>query len=401
MLTGLRLRDYKSYRGEAYLPLRRVTVLLGKNNSGKTAAARLPLLLFAALGQRAGLRQEPLPRSVRGLGYGSSMIELVHGESAHSSFGIGCTMHSVLLGETVRLRADIQLRQALSTGRTAFVANFAADPLLRPVAWDGNLNLPEVNYDDRTVRGFDGLVPQFSEDTDEQAAQRLRLASGQYLDELVHLTSLRRPLQTLYENRSGEGEWDPEGSDVPYLLNGSDEVFSAVANWYRESLGTSIGLVQETSAFRLVATGPAGGQHSLARAGQGIQQVLPVATHLYTMALGSGPRLLIVEEPELNLHPAAHGALADLFVDAATAAEHGQVIVETHSENLVLRLRYHVAMGNLRSGDVNILWFQHGDEGTQVSEIFIEEDGSVTEWPSGVFAEDLAEARAIAQASRR
>jgi hypothetical protein len=400
MLTSLRLRDYKSYRGDVHVPLRRLTVLLGKNNSGKTAAARLPLLLFGALGQRAGLRREPLPRSVRGLRYGSSMIELVHGESPHSSFGIGCTMHFDKLPELTKLDVDIQLRQALSTGLTSFVRNFAAVPLLRPVVWDEDLSRPEVDYGDPMVGGFDGLVPRFTDDEDEQAAGRLRRVSAQHLDDLVHLTSLRRPLQTLYENRSREGEWDPEGSDVPFLLNESDEVLAAVARWYWESLETRIGLSQETSAFRLISPGNASGEHSLARAGQGIQQVLPVVTHLRAMALKIGPRLLVIEEPELNLHPAAHGALADLVVEAAAADERGQLLVETHSENLVLRLRYHVAKGNLRPDDVNLLWFQHREGSTQVREIFITEDGAVTEWPTGVFAEDLAEARAIAKASR-
>lgn len=400
MLANLRLRDYKSYRGDVHVPLRRLTVLLGKNNSGKTAAARLPLLLFGALGQRAGLRREPLSRSVRGLQYGSSMIELVHGESPHSSFGIGCTVHFDELDEPTALDVDIQLRQALSTGLTSFVTSFAADPLLRPVIWNGDLSGAEVDYGDPTVRGFDGLVPRFTDDEDQQAADRLRRLSAQHLDEFVHLTSLRRPLLTLYENRSREGEWDPEGSDVPYLLNESDEVLAAVAHWYWESLETRIGLSQETSAFRLISPGLARGEHSLARAGQGIQQVLPVVTHLCAMALGSGTRLLIIEEPELNLHPAAHGAVADSVVKAVVADERGQLLVETHSENLVLRLRYHVAMGHLHPDDVNLLWFQHREGGTQVREIFITEDGSVTEWPTGVFAEDLAEAREIVKASR-
>lgn len=66
----------------------------------------------------------------------------------------------------------------------------------------------------------------------------------------------------------------------------------------------------------------------------------------------------------------------------------------------MLRLRYHVAKGHLRTDDVNLLWFEQRAGATEVHEILIKEDGSVTDWPSGVFAEDLEEVRAIARLGR-
>lgn len=331
MLIDLRLRDYKSYRGDVHVPLRPLTVLLGKNNSGKTAVARLPLLLFAALGQREGIRRDPVPRSVRGLQYGSSMSELVHGESRHSSFGVGCTMRLPEFDVPLTVAVDIQLRQALATGHTSFVTNFVADPLLRPVAWDKNLNHADVGYSDPTLLGFDGILPSFKDDDREQRQAQTVTPSKRRPTRRAgspHLS--RQPLRVLYENRSRDDAWDPEGADAPYLLNESDELLSLVAQWYRNSLDTRIGLVQETTAFRLISPSSAGGEHGLARAGQGIQQVLPVVTHLRSMALGFGPKLMVVEEPELNLHPAAHGALSDLIVAATQSGDERQILVETH-----------------------------------------------------------------------
>jgi predicted ATPase len=109
---------------------------------------------------------------------------------------------------------------------------------------------------------------------------------------------------------------------------------------------------------------------------------------------------LVVEEPELHLHPAVHGALADLMVDAVVDAEQTQVIAETHSENLLLRLRRHVANGKLNPNDVGLLWFEHTGAGTRIRPIDVASDGSVSDWPKGVFSEDLGEVRAIAQANR-
>lgn len=400
MLSSLRLRDYKSYRGETDVPLRRISVLLGKNNSGKTAVARLPLLLVSALGRRSGRWKQPIPRSARGLEYGSGPLELVHGKSPHFGFGLGCTIRLDATHPEVTLSVDVQLRQTLATGITSFVADFGAMPLLPPIRWNRDLNSDDVGYDDLSVLGFDGVLPQYVDNVRRQIVDDIRRGSGEALDELVHLTSLRRPLLSVYENRSREGEFDPTGGDAPYLLNESDELLAKVTHWYERCLDTRIELVQETAAFRLVSVRRSGGDHSLARAGQGIQQVLPVVTHLRAMTLGVGPRFLVVEEPELNLHPAAHGDLADLVVDASMAKRGGQLLVETHSENFVLRLRYHVATGRLNPADVNLLWFQHHDDCTTVREIHINTDGSVTDWPTGVFSEDLVEVRAIAKETR-
>jgi len=400
MISAVRLRDYKAYRDETHVPFRRLSVLLGKNNSGKTAVARLPLLLLGALSQRGGAGRAPIPTSVRGLQYGSSMLELVHGEGAFSSFGLGCALDAGPTGEPVEIAADVQLRRTLADGLGSFVKRFSAAPLLPAVEWDGDLaSEGDIHYRGAEVRGFDGIMPRFDDTHERQAAEALRLRAGHDLDELVHLTSLRKPLATLYEAQGEPHGSDPSGGDTPHLLNGSEALFDAVAGWYDNALDARIRLVRDPSSFRLVAVGPSGSEHPLARTGQGIQQALPVVTHLQAMALGSGPRLLVVEEPELNLHPAAHGELADLAVAAAQEPDR-QVVLETHSENLVLRLRFHVAAGHLRPEDVNLLWFDHRHGSTQVREITITEDGAVTEWPSGVFSEDLQEARAIVSAGR-
>ncbi|MEA2371514.1 MAG: hypothetical protein QOH12_1908 [Solirubrobacteraceae bacterium] len=400
MLTSLKVRDYKCYRGDIVVPLRRLSILLGKNSSGKTAAARLPLLLLASAARRARQFREPVPLTTRGLEYGSSIAELVHGGNPHSDLGIGCTVQPPGADTELDFSVKLQLRQTLGAGRQSFVAEFVATPLLPPVTWVPDLLRDEVRYGDASpVREFDGVLPRYSDARLQRVVDTIRTESGKLLDAFVHLTSLRRPLDMVYENRSPHGEADPTGVDVPYLLNDSDALLNAVANWYHRSLGTRIEISREAAAFRLMARDPSSAAHNLARAGQGIQQVLPVATHLQAMALRLGTQFLVVEEPELNLHPAAHAALADLAVEAGHANQNAQILVETHSENLVLRLRTHVARGLLDPASVNLLWFQQDAGATTVQEILINPDGSVSDWPLGVFSEDLAEARAIATAS--
>jgi predicted ATPase len=134
-----------------------------------------------------------------------------------------------------------------------------------------------------------------------------------------------------------------------------------------------------------------------------LQQILPVASYLIALQTGMiDQRMLVIEEPELHLHPAVHGAVATLATSALAAHSDAQIIVESHSENFVLRLRSMVANGLLDPADVNIVWCAQDSTGSSsLHEILINQDGSVTDWPSGVFSEDLEEVRSIARAARQ
>lgn len=94
--------------------------------------------------------------------------------------------------------------------------------------------------------------------------------------------------------------------------------------------------------------------------GIGTSQVLPV---LITGLLSEEEEVLVFEQPELHLHPYSQSRLADFFVELIKYGR--SVIVETHSEYFLLRLRYHVLMENIAADKVNICFFQN-KEGTKV-----------------------------------
>lgn len=134
---------------------------------------------------------------------------------------------------------------------------------------------------------------------------------------------------------------------------------------------------------------------NLADVGTGLAQALPliVQRHLHS---GTDPFLEIVEQPELHLHPTAHGALADLYILAA--ARGGSFLVETHSENFTLRVRRRIAERKLglAADQVAIYWID--GEPTTVKRITIDEAGEVDFWPEGVFSEDFKEVQLIRRA---
>ena len=102
-----------------------------------------------------------------------------------------------------------------------------------------------------------------------------------------------------------------------------------------------------------------------------------------------------------------HGARADLFLEAAglgTSApvkDVGQrLLVETHSEGVLLRVRRRIAEGKVNPDDVGLCYVDRDDRGSTLRPIKIDHKGDLSWWPYGVFLERLEDAKAIAVARR-
>lgn len=117
--------------------------------------------------------------------------------------------------------------------------------------------------------------------------------------------------------------------------------------------------------------------------------------HGYNNDIRRYPRTIIVEEPETGLHPAWQSKLANVFADAKK--EFGlHFLIETHSDYLIKKLQYLVAIGELDKEDVIIYYFDNAGQecnGSEDSlkEISINEDGSLSrEFGSGFFDDEDA-----------
>jgi predicted ATPase len=98
---------------------------------------------------------------------------------------------------------------------------------------------------------------------------------------------------------------------------------------------------------------------TFADVGVGLSQILPILQALYIKERGplrESPEILTIEQPELHLHPAMQGDLADLFIDAINSRPNLQVIAETHSEALLLRVRKAIRTGAISPDKVQILY---------------------------------------------
>ena len=135
---------------------------------------------------------------------------------------------------------------------------------------------------------------------------------------------------------------------------------------------------------------------NLADVGFGVLQVLPVIVSLLSAPAGS---LVILEHPDIHLHPRAQGELADLLIDVARAADI-QVLVESHSEHLLARIQRRMAEssrgnGNLAPGDVRLYFCEQEQGKSKLTPLEVQASGVITNWPRDFFGDMLAERMAL------
>lgn len=141
--------------------------------------------------------------------------------------------------------------------------------------------------------------------------------------------------------------------------------------------------VERGYSFDLTDT-RSGVEVSLVDVGYGVSQVLPIITE----CVGSTRDVICIEQPELHLHPRLAGNLAELLVE--TVARGNQVIAETHSENILLRVQRLVRQGAIQPHDVAIIYVENGPSGASASRLRLDSRGGLLDpWPTGFFDDRL------------
>ena len=141
-----------------------------------------------------------------------------------------------------------------------------------------------------------------------------------------------------------------------------------------------------------------GKQVTIADVGFGMSQLLPIVVIGLRSPESS---MLIFEQPEIHLHPKLQSKLADFMLGLAAVGK--RVLVETHSDYFIHRLRRRIAedKSDAMRNDVSILFVRPpmDNGGAVVEPLCVDEYGVIKNWPPDFFPESGDEAEAIIRAS--
>ena len=196
-----------------------------------------------------------------------------------------------------------------------------------------------------------------------------------------------RNLETLCPRRDGDPRAMPLGAAVDYWV----EQFGVARSVTPHDMGRP--------GIELMLVDPqTGDDRDPTAVGVGVSQVLPV---IVLCLLARPGELILLEQPELHLHPAPQQIMGDFLLGIAESGR--QLIVETHSEYLINRLRLRIAEDEYGSvAELIRIWYAKRDDGrTRFELLDPNRFGSFDEWPEGFFDQAPREAEQILRAAAR
>lgn len=129
--------------------------------------------------------------------------------------------------------------------------------------------------------------------------------------------------------------------------------------------------------------------------GFGVSQFLPVLVLLYYVPENS---IVLLEQPEIHLHPAVQSGLADVIINAVET-RNIQVIVESHSEHLLRRLQRRTAENKITNTDIS-LYFSETQQGkSKITQLQLNLFGEIENWPNDFFGDEFGEVAATRKAA--
>lgn len=132
--------------------------------------------------------------------------------------------------------------------------------------------------------------------------------------------------------------------------------------------------------------------------GFGVSQILPVLVLCYYAPEGS---TIILEQPEIHLHPRVQAGLADVFIDAMKT-RNIQIIVESHSEHLLRRLQRRIAEEALTPEQSALYFCTTDTQGVSHAEALqLDPFGNITNWPKDFFGDEMGDLLAMSEAAMK
>lgn len=375
----LLFENYKAFNEPGSIKLRPVTLILGKNSSGKTSLCKLVKMISTCMSGHTGAL---LPLSADDVSFGNSLLNLFHNHQttglklgAVYDFGKGSdNRHDY----SVTVKAEYFINESqLYAYSYEVTKNYANGDDQRSAIMKGS--------EEKPLRP-DGLI-------DAEALGAIDVDPAELKFSTSYIGPARRCLQdpVIRPETASSATATYDGSDAYRLLlnsfTGDKRTFRNVSDWMDAHLENQRILFKpllEVAGLYGVYVDHNGVLCPINEVGQGISQLLPIVTD----AFAGTSDVSIIEQPVLHLHPACHADVAALL--GTQAKKRGRnVVIESHSENMLLCFREMVTNPEVdfNKEDIVIYFVDSDDEGTYLREITIDSQGELSEWPEGVYGE--------------
>ncbi|MFK0730271.1 MAG: DUF3696 domain-containing protein [Gloeotrichia echinulata GP01] len=388
-VKSISFENYKAFYKKQTMQLKPITILIGKNSSGKSSIAKLFTLLENSLN---GDIDEPLLLNNNGVELGAEFDNLFPG---NNPAGISLNFQ-IIFENNVEIEIAL-LKKVDGYGLDIVQWKYQDD------TQQFELELQDHGYFDVLSKklydcNFKGFIPtKFIEEN------KNKNLSGNFQIEKIDVDYIGpfRILPERYFYLTGQTAFRDTGvqGENAYAmlgiskLNKDDKLYQNVGNWYKEHFdGWELKVdVRSKKPLIQILLSKNDTEINIMDVGQGMNQALPLIVR--ANVTNRPDSMIVLEQPELHLHPAAHGDLGELF--AKSAKENNQTfIIETHSENMLLRLRKLIVENNFgfTKDDLVIYWLEDAElKGKELREITVDEEGVLSDWPEGVFNESMRE----------
>lgn len=381
MYTKITFENYKIFKNKQTLEIHPVTILFGKNNAGKSAILKLPLLLADGL---RGKSSEVASSEFNGKDLYADIRDLIYGRATRA----------------VKIGVDDSVNDSHLS--FSFFVDNEQDIKSRIEHWSFTAKNVNLNIDNETgTVSFLGVIPQILSPDEKNELDKV----GGFVDYIGNIRlnhDLRdMRIKTLAECSSLDGE-----KGYYHLLKDSQTSSRAmlrkVSNWYTKTFagwGIDVDGVNNPVFHINVTNGYI--QTNIEDAGFGIVQSLPIVIRACRPCIRE--TLIILEEPEAHLHPSAQGNLGELIAQSALEDKNKRYLIETHSFNFILRIRSLIASGKLKKEDVAMYFVDYNDKekSSSLKRIQIDDEGKVSNWPKGLFEETYDEIMRIINARNK
>ena len=371
MITRIDLRHFKCFE-TLKLPVCPLTLLAGANASGKSSAMQALVLLHQTMREHEWSSRLMLNGATIRLGSVADVIDQVYGRRncGVALFDSDAWFEWEFEGE----RDEMSMAVRRARGEPAAGSGWDVDgsePLhyLLPMASNG------LSLSDRlrrlTYLTAERLGPRESYLYDDPQLTPVVGPRGEYTVSVLHSGRDNRVLPALVSAEAPPTRFRQVEARMARFFPGCVLAIEQVPRANAVTLGIRVS--SDTDFHRPV------------HVGFGLTQVLPIVVATLS---ANNDDLLLIENPEVHLHPAGQAAMGEFL--AAVASAGVQVIIETHSDHVLNGIRRAVKTGMLPSCDVALHFFrprreEQTDRRPQVESLTIDGDGNIDSWPDGFF----------------